>query len=358
MKNIKTQDIFLLASLCILLFLGSAATVFFPAPQFSPRENRYLSNMPSLTKNTLFTGDYTKGIDLYLAEHIPTRELMREVRAATELSLGKCAVNGVLVCPDGRLIQLPTANERIRQQNLRQLSALQSRAEALQTPCTVAVLPEQASLTELLPMGYPVTPGGSDKALCSLLNNPDYWYRTDHHMTTDGAFALYTHLGKKLDYTPYGIDKFTRVAVGGRFLGTSDAKAGIPFTKPDVITLYRYEDDRNYTISKDGKLFPLTGLYDMEKLSTRDGYGVFLGGNHALLEITRGVDDTRPVLLVIKDSYANTLLPFLAMHYRLLVVDPRYGSPDITTLLTRADRMLVLCGEGTLSVNFLSGIRL
>ena len=358
MKNIKAQNILLLASLCTLLFLGGTATVFFPAPQFSPQENRYLSTMPALTRNTLLTGEYTRSVDLYLAEHIPTRQFMREVRAATELSLGKCAVNGVLVCPDGRLIQLPTANERIRQQNLRLLATLQARAEEAQIPCTVSVLPEQASLTALLPNGYPVTPSGSDKALCSLLNNPDYWYRTDHHMTTDGAFVLYTHLGKSLDYKPYDMHQFSRTTVSDSFLGTGDAKAGVPWIRPDSITLYRYENDLNYTVSKNGLPFPLTGLYDMEKLRTRDGYGVFLSGNHALLEITRGVDDTRPVLLVIKDSYANTLLPFLAMHYRLLVVDPRYGSPDITTLLTRADRMLVLCGEGTLSVNFLSGIRL
>ena len=219
-------------------------------------------------------------------------------------------------------------------------------------------MPEQASLSALLPKDYPAEPSDADNALQALLNNPDYWYRTDHHMTTEGAFALYRNLEKTLDYTPYGMEKFTPTIVSEQFLGTSDARVGLPLTRKDTVTLYRYEGDLDYTVKKDNLPQTLTGFYDMEKLKSRDGYGVFLSGNHGLLEITKGEDDARPTLLVIKDSYANALLPFLALHYRLIVADPRYHAPPLGNLLTHADRVLVLCGEGTLSTGFLENSKI
>ena len=173
-------------------------------------------------------------------------------------------------------------------------------------------------------------------------------------MTTQGAFVLYQNFSKALGYTPYSTDFFTPVTVSESFSGTSDAKAGIPLTAPDAITLYRYKGDDTYQV-KCGDTPPKTGFYDMEKLKTRDGYGVFFGGNYGLLEISQATDK-RPVLLVIKDSYANALLPFLALHYHLLVIDPRYNPPPITDVWKNANAILVLCGEGTLSNNFFENI--
>ena len=353
--KIKKEEVALLTFLCVLLLLGGITTVFFPAPQFSPRENRYLSTMPTLTRKALLSGEYAKAVDSYVAEHIRTRDAMRQVRTASELTLGKCVVNGVLICPDGRLIQLSEENKRTKKQNANAVEKIKSLAAESGLPCSVCILPAQASLSRLLPSAYPVRQSDADSALLSLLDNPDYWYRTDHHMTMTGAFALYNYLSHALDYTPYGMDAFTPIAVSAHFFGTSDAKAGVPFTKPDTITLYRYEGDLDYTVSKESLSLNLEGFYDTQKLSTRDGYGVFLGGNHSLLEINKGGYDERPVLLVIKDSYANALLPLLAQHYRLIVADPRYGCPAVSTLLTGADRVLVLCGEGTLSSGFLEG---
>ena len=354
----KIRPFILLLFLCTLLLLGGVLTVLFPAPQFSARENRYLSEMPTLTRGSLLSGEYTKSVDLYLAEHIPTREAMREARTVTELLLGKRVINSVLICPDGRLIQINRENHKTVHKNRRLLEEIKLLSKKEEIPCSICILPEQASLTALLPKDYPAKPSNSDNALQKLLNNPDYWYRTDHHMTTEGAYTLYRHLGKALDYTPYGMEKFTPTIVSKEFLGTSDARVGFPFTKKDSITLYRYQGDLDYTVKKDGVTQALTGFYDLEKLKERDGYGVFLGGNHGLIEITKGESDTRPTLLVIKDSYANALLPFLALHYRLIVADPRYGAPPLSRLLTNADGALVLCGEGTLSTGFLESSKI
>ena len=53
---------------------------------------------------------------------------------------------------------------------------------------------------------------------------------------------------------------------------------------------------------------------------------MFLGGNDALLDITKdGVTEPESVLLVVKDSFANCFIPYAAEHFdRVVVVDLRY----------------------------------
>ena len=71
------------------------------------------------------------------------------------------------------------------------------------------------------------------------------------------------------------------------------------------------------------------GFYDWSKLDVRDKYAMFLGGNDALLDITK-VDaskeqEPQSVLLVVKDSFANCFVPYATEHFdRVVVVDLRY----------------------------------
>ena len=67
----------------------------------------------------------------------------------------------------------------------------------------------------------------------------------------------------------------------------------------------------------------------MEK---KDKYEVFTGGNHPHINIKSL--GTQKKLLVIKDSYANSFLPFLTSHYgEIDVVDLRYYMEDVEELI-------------------------
>ena len=49
-----------------------------------------------------------------------------------------------------------------------------------------------------------------------------------------------------------------------------------------------------------------------------------MGGNNAYVDIESNVKNGK-TLLVVKDSYAHTLVPFLANHYeRIFMIDYRY----------------------------------
>ena len=64
-------------------------------------------------------------------------------------------------------------------------------------------------------------------------------------------------------------------------------------------------------------------LYVREYLEVKDKYSSFTGTNMPLVTIETNVDNGKSLLL-IKDSYAHSLVPFLSKHYRkITMVDMR-----------------------------------
>ena len=100
-------------------------------------------------------------------------------------------------------------------------------------------------------------------------------------------------------------------------------------------------------------------LYDSSMLEGRDKYGVFLGGNHPLIDIKTTADSTRR-LLIFKDSYANCFIPFLTPYFReILVVDPRYYTGNLEELMEQnrlTDVLFLYNGNTFFQDRMLSGV--
>ncbi len=358
-KAIK-KDMVLLFFAGTLLFCGGLSLLFFPTARFSEAENRLLAEKPQFSMAALRDGSYTAAWEHYAAERMVGRRLMRGVHAATEVALGKCEVSNVLLCRDGSLTKRLDANERIYQKNLNAISALSAAAEKNGSTLTVAIAPRRIDArTDVLPYLYRQSKSNvpyrklSEKLPQTLLldhiTEDAQWYRTDHHWSTAGAFAAYRAIASQLGITPFEEKDFLKETVTKAFWGTTDAAAGLLNVAPDKIELWRYTGDEALLVTKDGNPATFTGLYDFSRLLTRDGYAVFLGGNSGITEITAGKNDTRPTLLIIKDSFANSVIPFLARHYRIIAIDPRYTTVNISDYIKKADRTLLLCGMQTLT---------
>ena len=68
-------------------------------------------------------------------------------------------------------------------------------------------------------------------------------------------------------------------------------------------------------------------------MKKKDAYTVFGGSNHPMYTIETPVTGGKRLLL-IKDSYANSFIPFLTQHYReIVVVDPRYYFENLEDLI-------------------------
>ena len=78
-------------------------------------------------------------------------------------------------------------------------------------------------------------------------------------------------------------------------------------------------------------------LYEEKYLETKNKYGYFLDDNHPFIRIETGARSPEAEgkkLFVIKDSYANCLIPFLTEHYETVyVLDLRYYRAPLFSLL-------------------------
>lgn len=337
--------LFLIVFWSIIIFFGTAVFLL-PAEEFSEKEKRSLASLPSFSAGSLISGDYFTALGDFYSDQFPLRDSFTSLYALFELSLGKCESNGVM-CTKDAVISKPKHSKS-------EIEAIRGNLEALERMGNVSVyIPPQPSsvFADAMPLFYP-----EDDTLSQLTADfpitPGLFYATDHHWTTDGAYIAYTQICEEMGIAPYQKDHFTVQTVSEDFYGTAYARACLPkqMVAPDSIELYRYEGDEDVDVFYHETGEHKNGFYRFEALETADKYTVFLGGNYPHVSISSG--DKRPTLLLIKDSFANSVIPFLALHFDLEVIDPRYCTRSyLQEQLQRQDihKTLVLMGTDTLT---------
>lgn len=349
MKN-KTNIITIVScGLVLVLF----AVMFFVVPDkaLSQKENRSLSLFPKFSIDELFSGEYTQNLAEYISDQFPARDTFVGVKAYSELLLGKRENNGVIYGKNNTLIAKNDIGDRLYDN----LNSVKEFEKAVGIPVHLGILPRTEDVfAEHLPKSYDTQQSKelwqqffsqTDSLNLAAINLYDplceqnNYYRTDHHYNVYGAYQTYKLLGEAIGYTPKDLDFFKPEKVTDDFCGTSMRASGFYLAKKDEITLLRYDSDTNYEVIADGKQIE---LYDFSKLDTTDKYAVFLGGNHARVDIIAG--DDRPKLLIIRDSFADSLAPFLALHYDLTLIDLRYYNGNVQQLVKdeSIDSVLIL----------------
>ena len=355
-----------------LLLLGlGILTLCLPKNEYSEAENRYLATLPTPTAEAILSGRYMKQVEEFASDHVPYRSLLLEGKCAGERLLFRTENNHVLFGKEGYLIKrLEWQDTPTFRENLSGALEIERLLEENGIPTTFVCAPRAIDvLGAYLPEHYPKTPftevatylaQNAPTALfpASLLEEratggEEVFFRTDHHWTPLGAYYIYEALGERIGYTPLPLSDFYVEVASESFVGTSASAAMTGRVIPDRILRYRYKGDGALTVTDVSTGEVKMGLYRDEFLSQKDKYASFLGGNFAHLRITDG--DDRPRLLIIKDSYANCLVPFLARHYDIELVDLRYVREDapafLSALLTseKFDRALLLFNVQSLS---------
>ena len=164
-------------------------------------------------------------------------------------------------------------------------------------------------------------------------NSTQLYYKTDHHWTTDGAYKGYEEFSKSRDISPAQEKSFTKSLATDKFLGSLYYKNGAQIGEPENIILYLKEKPYPLLVKYYDTKEKVTTLYDADKLKGKDKYEIFTGGNHSQIKIRTNVK-TKRKLLLIKDSYANAMLPFLINDFaEINVVDLRYYTGTMADIL-------------------------
>ena len=356
MKHTRWGDLLLiLLSAALSLFWG-IVLFFLPKKSFSEVENRALTELSVPRLDSFLTGSFSEELSRFCRDQFPLRSELVRLSAYAELLLGKGERGGILFGKQGYLIpRREESDPLILSKNTESLSALALRSA---TPVSVLLVPRHEDvLTNLLPNGYQADRSASPMTdldasilypLAEWEGKAEYYYKTDHHWTTDGAYEAYRTLGERLGYVPWDPSDFQRITVSEEFLGSSHSNTGGVSFSADSLILYRYGDDERFLVRYEGEAEAQNGFYRLEWLEKKDKYSLFLGGNFSRLTVTDPTAEGKPRLLLIKDSFANALIPFLAIHFDLTVIDPRYRVEALEEDLSEYDQILILQGIDTL----------
>lgn len=343
MKKIFTGDLIFVA-LCAVLVLSLGIGIYIlPMKQISEEENRPLANFPVFSTKKLLSGELFEELSDFYSDRIPLRDQMIRAKALCELSLGASENNGVRF-ESNRLV------DRCLYDSLNTLEKNMASAKALaeRTGAVCAVVPRSTDIYTDSEEARAVRSRWVDDTLYDRLYAAcdNAYYKTDHHLDAEGAFAVYEYVMEELGDTPLPKSEFELTRVSDSFFGSVYSKSGLIPLYKDSVSAWRYDGDTELSVKCLDTGCSLDGLYDVSALEGKDKYLYFLGGNHGTLTVSSPVGE-RPRLYLIKDSFANAVIPLLARHYDLTVYDPRYAAtaPDVPD----GARIVILCGLDTLA---------
>ena len=336
----------------------------------SPLENRNLQQQPALTVPDLLSGRFETRFDSYISDQFPLREGWIALKSALDRMAGRTESNNVFLGKDGYLIQGFRAPDAVDyRRTMDALTDFLDRHDDL--PQYVMIAPTAVTvLADRLPAladagdegGYidrleedlsetPATFIDLRPAFARARGDTRLYYRTDHHWTSDGARLAYLELAKAAGL-PADTDSFERRLLSNRFQGTLSAASGFRMNQSEDMWAYVPGDGAPRTVvTWVNENRRSASLFRDECLDTRDQYAVFLGGNFPEVRIETTVANGR-TLLVLKDSYANCMLPLLAQGFqKIVVVDPRYFTGDLEVLMEAegANEVLILYNAETLA---------
>lgn len=191
------------------------------------------------------------------------------------------------------------------------------------------------------------------------------FYRTDHHWNIRGGLLAYQTMAQTLrvEYDlaldPFYEDEtnYSSEILEDWFLGSQGKRVGTLFGGTDDFELLTPNFDTHFTFSIPSEGVVRTGPMEEtilfpQRVAEKDYYNgnpytYYGGGDYDLLTIENHSNPNGPVILMVRDSMACAVTPFLASGCSTLIqVDTRYFEGDVAELAVEYDVDMVLVLRG------------
>lgn len=334
--------------------------------EFSQSENRVMAQLPSLTLSALADGSFMDDFEAYLSDQFPFRDALISAKSFSDRAIGKTKENGVYIGKDGFLFDSQSEYNDTQVKSITDaVLKLSSENKNLEKAFILAPnssyiysdkLPDYLTVENQKEQIEKIYSLMNDKSIakldvCSLLEGCkekyDYllYYKTDHHWTTRSAKAVFNMLNKQWKLNTSGTvylgeeikPKFAYYTVSSSFEGTLSSSAGVHDIYDTVEICVPKSSEGTYVVELEQSGVKTASLFFNDKLKSKNHYEVFLGGNYDKVIITT-VSKSENSLLLIKDSYANCMIPMLTPYFnKIVVIDPRYLTDSFDSILKEND---------------------
>ena len=357
----------------VVMLVGIASSAHLPLPSWlknpsaaSQLEGRTYEPRPSLTLASLADGSFQDAFEQYVSDRIPLRDQALMANAALQRQIINLAA-----APFGYSVY-PTyyGSETVYDEDADMTAPLPERKRAIQEESYEAAANALCAFAERHPdlnmvfcevdrLEYSGAnpsaglvsnaidrPYVRDNFLSKLPENmqvvdlevsdkdvfvSDY-FRSDHHWNINGAYKGYLKILDTLlpDATPvtiYGTSTWDNVP----FFGSNSRVGLCEVVEHDTISDLEY-DESNLAIYVDGSEEPMEvlrhrGAYDKGEVGSdryQNRYAEYFHGDFGLIEIRNQDKPEGEDIILVGDSFSNSMERFVAEHYRTTyVIDPR-----------------------------------
>ncbi|WP_406241764.1 DHHW family protein [Tissierella carlieri] len=349
MKSLKKY--YLTVSFLLIIYLGIFMTIITEDEKVSILENRTLANAPFFTRESLLSGEYFKGWETYLTDHIYSRDYWIEKYIFLNMSiLNKSDINKIVMAKEGNLLpfipfntnhDLKFYSEKINTM-ANNIGELDKYIREYGGHFLFVGIPEQASyLRSKYPDYYRNNEEYLDNNETTMFEalkenkidyinmaekyrqdvREDYYFKTDHHYTFRGAYKAYTEIIQNLIdkvridniRLPLAEDEIDFITLSNPILGSRNRKLAYLYPTDEKIEIGYPIEKISYEKFTNGQLDP--DFYQINKDNDgRPTYNVFMGGDHAETVIKTNRKDL-PNLLIFGDSFTNAMEPLLYYHF-------------------------------------------
>lgn len=353
MKN-KIENIITVSLFCGFISIICVLYLVFPKSDFSELEKRYLKEFPEIYIQNIVSGDFGNDIETYLADHMPFRDFYVGLNSYFELFTGRGGSSDIYLTKHNALVEAPGEFNQINID--KNMNAINKFAENINIPVDFMIVPSSgwASRNNMLMPSkeyldseyigtiYSMTsPEINTVNVTDLFNNSNFYYNTDHHWNSKGAYMGYQAYMKAIGKEYREKDEFEIETVNG-FYGSTYSRAALWLTPQEKLELWSCSENITVTNGESEEIHK--GVFYRERLEETDKYTVFLDGNHSIVKINNPDAKTDETILVVRDSYSNCLGGFLCETYEnVILVDLRYYKKSVSELCTteKVDNVLI-----------------
>lgn len=324
------------AVLVVLWAVLTGFAWFSPAKETSQSERRPLAQFPQLSADTLLGGKFMTEFEDYTLDQFPGRDTFRKLKSLVHYNLmGQKDNNGIYIV-DGYAAKLdyPVNADALSHALDRLNYVYETYLKETDSRVFAAVIPDKgyylAAQNGYPAMDYPLLldtvktrlPFAEHVDLTDCLQAQDYYF-TDTHWRQECILPVAQKLSSAMGLTVPQAEDFVKSTVARPFYGVYYGQAALPM-EPEAMYFMEnalLQDCKVYNYET-GKYAP---VYDLDKISGKDPYDVFLSGAQSLLRIENPNAATEKELIIFRDSFGSSITPLLVRDYKTVtLVDIRY----------------------------------
>lgn len=363
----RAYNIYTVIVVSILFLSISLACLFSPEKDYSESERRALAGFPSVSLQTLANGQFMNEFTDYSLDQFPLRDGFRRIKAVSQYNVFRFRNNNGIYISDGHAAKIVyplkddsviNAADKFGKIYDMYLSENDNKIVASVVPDKGYFLGEKSGY---LSMDYNKLenifadnmPFAEYVSIYETLSIEDY-YCTDTHWRQDRILDTALRIADALDVDIN--EEYTIKEATDEFFGVYYSQSALPL-EPDRINYVTSDSIEgaavyNYENGSTG------GVYNFDKLQSKDPYEFFLSGACALMTIDSPSSDNDKNLVIFRDSYASSIIPyFIGAYSKITLVDTRYIEPSLLSEYVDFSNCDVLFLYSTMVLNESSVLR-